>query len=127
MTKVRLSNRELAIMTVLWNAERPLAATDIPELDPSLNINTVKSALQNLLKKSCIQVADIVYHGTVLTRTYKPILTQESYSSEHFMRFQKSSSSFIAALVKAEKDEKTLDALEKLIQEQKKELRSKDD
>ena len=125
MDKIKLSDRELAVMAVLWNSESPLAAADIPQKNPALNFNTVRSALNNLLKKEYIQVADIVYHGTVLTRTYKPVLTQENYLSEHLKYFKKSS--FIATLVKAEKDESALDALEKLIQEQKKELRSNHD
>lgn len=125
MSKVKLSARELDIMTVLWNSTKPLAATDIPKADPSLNVNTVLSSIKNLLKKSYIEVADIVYHGTVLTRTFRPVLTQEEYLSSQFFHFPDASVQFMASLVKAEQSDENLLLMEKLIKDKRKELQEK--
>lgn len=123
MSKIKLSNRELDIMLVLWNSKQPLAATDIPKINSSLSINTIQVVLKNLLKRSYIKIADIVYHGTVLTRSYVPVLTQEEYILSQIQHTQLSLPSFIATLVKNEKDEKNLIEIENLIEEQKRKIR----
>ena len=40
MKKLKLSNKELDVMIVLWNSEQALASSDISQIDSSLNINT---------------------------------------------------------------------------------------
>ncbi len=122
MRKIKLSNRELDVMLVLWNSDKALAATDIPAINPDLSVNTVQAVLKNLLKKSYIKVADIIYHGTVLTRSYEPVLTHEDYILSQLEDASLTSSGLAAALVKNENNTDTLDKLEELIQEQKKKL-----
>ena len=46
MKKIKLSNREAEVMVVLWNSDKPLAATDIPAINPELSVNTVQAALK---------------------------------------------------------------------------------
>ena len=46
-----------------------------------LNVNTVQAALRSLVKKNYIEVADIVYSGTVLSRRYKTLITKEDYTN----------------------------------------------
>ena len=70
-----LSKRELDVMNVLWEAGRPMIASDIPGVQPSLSINTVQSVLKKLLMRNFIEVDKIVHSGTVLTRSYRPIIS----------------------------------------------------
>lgn len=57
--KIKLSGRELDVMNVLWEAERPLVAREIADFDVDLNINTVRMMLKGLLSKNYIKVAEL--------------------------------------------------------------------
>lgn len=63
----KLTPSQLNIMKTLWDKKEPMIASDFVQLDPSLNLNSVQSALRSLLKKNYIEVSDIVYSGKVLT------------------------------------------------------------
>lgn len=121
--KYKLSNRELEVMQVLWNSKEPLAATDIPTFNPNLNLSTVQVSLRKLIEKSYIKVADIIYHGTVLTRIYEPVLSQDDYMTDYFESSSLKPEMFIASLVKRERNIEVLDKLENLIAEHKKKLK----
>ncbi len=125
MKKIKLSNREAEVMVVLWNSDKPLAATDIPAINPELSVNTVQAALKNLLKKSYIKVADIIYHGTVLTRSYEPLLTHEDYINSQLEDTVLTPYGYAASLVKNEENENLLNELEQIIKEQKKKLKKR--
>lgn len=120
--KVKLSNRELDVMRVLWKSDKPLAATDIPKIEAGLNVNTVQVMIRNLMKKKYIKVADVVYHNTVLARTFEPVLTQAEFMIDQLNRNTLNSNEFVAALIKQETSTNSLDELEKLIQKQKDKL-----
>lgn len=75
----KITNRELEIMQLLWNADHPLIASEIAAMKPDLTVNTVQSVLRNLLKHKYIEVAKIVYSGTVLTRSYRPLITEQDF------------------------------------------------
>ena len=119
-----LSEKEKEIMMVLWQVGEPLTASSIAENGDTLNINTVQALTRNLLKKNFIEVADIVYRGTVLSRRYRPLLSAEEYASENLEIIRQNSQkfstlNFIDHLIN-EDDTVLLDALEKLIQDRKK-------
>ncbi|GAB6110127.1 BlaI/MecI/CopY family transcriptional regulator [Fusibacter bizertensis] len=119
-----LSEKEKEIMMVLWQVGEPLTASSIAENGEALNINTVQALTRNLLKKNFIEVADIVYSGTVLSRRYRPLLSAEEYASENLEIVRKNSQNFstlnfIDHLIN-EDDTVLLDALERLIQDRKK-------
>lgn len=73
----KISEREKDVMSVLWHTGEALTASAIAEKGGGLSINTVQSVMRSLMKKEYIEVADIVYSGTVLTRRYKPIISAE--------------------------------------------------
>lgn len=83
-----LSEKEKDIMMVFWCTAEPLTASSVAEKGSSLNINTVQAALRNLLKKKYIDVADIVYSRTVLTRRYKPVISAEQYAADQLQAMQ---------------------------------------
>lgn len=117
MKKLKLSNKELDVMIVLWNSEQALASSDISRIDSSLNINTVRVTMKNLLKKSYIEVADIAQRGTVLTRIYRPAVSYEEYLCSQIQHMNYNSLSLISTLIKQEKDIDNLNELEKIINE----------
>lgn len=47
----KLTPSQLNIMKTLWDKKEPMIASDFVQLDPSLNLNSVQSALRSLLKK----------------------------------------------------------------------------
>lgn len=65
------------ILNVLWSSKSPLIAWDISKIGNDLSINTVQATLRSLLNKNLIEVADIVYSGTILTRSYRLLITQQ--------------------------------------------------
>ena len=69
----------LEVMTILWSGEGPKTASLIVKDNPELTMNTVQAVLRKLLKDKLIKVADIVYSGTVLTRSYEPVISQEKF------------------------------------------------
>lgn len=77
----KISEREKEIMSVLWHTGKSMTSSAIAESDNGLSINTVQAATRNLMKKGYIKVDDIVYSGTVLTRSYKPIISAEQYAA----------------------------------------------
>jgi len=76
-----LKKRQLEVMDVLWEADEPMIASEIVKAREDLNVNTVQAALRSLVKKNYIEVADIVYSGTVLSRRYKTLITKEDYKN----------------------------------------------
>lgn len=75
-----LTKRDFDIMTILWNSQTSMRASEIVEADSNLNINTVQAVLRKLLKNGYIEVADIVYSGTVLSRSYQPIISKNEFA-----------------------------------------------
>lgn len=73
-----LSERQLEIMELLWNSSEPLTAKEIQDRC-DLCRNTIDACLRSLLKNNHIETCSVVYSGTVLARSYKPILTREKY------------------------------------------------
>lgn len=119
--KIKLSGRELDVMNVLWESSNPIIAKEITELNSSLSINTVQAVLKGLLKNQYIKVADIVYSGTVLTRSYTPILSADEYMANQiangFHNKRVSAEGIVAALLKNEESEETLDKLEEILKQ----------
>ena len=102
--KKKLSKRQLDVMKVLWNHSSPMVASDIVSGSPALNINTVQSCLKVLLKEELREVADIVYSGTVLSRSYRPLISRDEYFNTEYKDIigTSSTSSLIAAFIKEE-------------------------
>lgn len=124
MKQRKLTKRQLDVMKILWASNEPMTISSIEKSDPSLNINTVRSAVQILLKNEYIEIADIVYSGTVLCRCYQPIISAEEYISDNFSGVcsQFSTPAFLARFIEQENDLDVIRQLEKKIQNRKQEL-----
>lgn len=125
--KKALTKKQLEVMKILWSSNTPLIASEIVAKGETLNINTVQACLRSLISKKYIKVADIVYSGTVLTRSYIPIVSKEKYLSTACTDILGDAKflSLIASLIDTETDIKELEELEKMIKQKKKELGEK--
>lgn len=116
----KLSPREKDVISVLWKTGKYLTASEITEYGEGLNINTVQSSLRNLKSKGYVDIADIVYSGTVLSRSYKPIVSAEEYAADQFQTMQKNTLHFstlkFVDFLTQNHDSEILDELEKIIQ-----------
>lgn len=125
----KLTNRDLDVLEVLWNSEKPMTASEIVAANPALKKNTVQPTLRKLLKNELIQVADIVYSGTVLSRSYVPSMSKQEFSlyrlSSEYRQLEKdvSKASFFSFLLKTEEDpdrfQEDLRQLEELVESYK--------
>lgn len=123
--KKKLSSRQLQVMEILWNSPESMTASAIEQQADDLQINTVQASLRSLMKKEYIAVDKIVYSGTVLTRSYKPLVSHDEYlamSCEELANFS-SPFAIVANLIEEENDEQILDELEKMIEKRKRQLR----
>lgn len=125
MNRKTLSPRQLQVMEILWEAKEGMTASAIVKSSPDLQINTVQASLRSLVAKKYVQVGDIVYSGTVLSRSYIPLVSREEYLEMSCRQLSRLSghSLVFANFIQAEKNEALLDELEEMIQQRKKELK----
>jgi predicted transcriptional regulator len=124
MNRKPLSQRQLQVMEILWNAKGGMTASAIVKSNEELQINTVQASLRSLVAKKYIKVGDIVYSGTVLSRSYIPVVSREEYFQMSYQQLSRLSSSslILARLIDEEKDENLLNELEDMIQKRKEKL-----
>ncbi|MCF0245247.1 MAG: BlaI/MecI/CopY family transcriptional regulator [Ileibacterium sp.] len=79
MKKSGLTKRETQIMNVLWNSDVPLSSNDILQKEPELSRNTIQIVLKKLTQIGFIEIAGFGYNKNALTRTFRPIVSQEEY------------------------------------------------
>ncbi len=107
-----LTKRDLDVMHVLWDSEEPKTAAMIVKARPDLTMNTVQAVLRKLLNNNFIEVADIVYSGTVLSRSYRDAISQAEYTLQKMtceyqsLKNKPSKASILKALLDAENDKK---------------------
>ena len=130
----KLTEREIDILNILWSANKPLVASGIHKLDSSISLNTIQAALRNLLNKKLIEVADIVYSGTVLSRSYRPTISSHDFSMQGLVSQIKdldkniSTPSIVATLLECEKNEEAvIEQLEEMLRKRKKLLQDRRD
>jgi predicted transcriptional regulator len=118
----RITSKQLEIMQVLWRSDQSLTASEIASSDPALNINTVQVCIRQLLKNEYIRVADIVYSGTVLCRSYSPIVSKQEYV-DTFFRDDIGGLSAALSIIDETNDTSMLDELEKAIERKRKSIK----
>lgn len=107
----KLTNSDMIILKILWTEAKPITASEMVKKHSDLSINTVQASLRKLLKSKLIKVADIVYSGTVLTRSYAPAISASKFAALQFRKeFQDlekgiSKTSFLACLLEEETDQ----------------------
>ncbi len=112
---ISLTKRDLDVLNILWESDDPKTAAQIVKAGPELTMNTVQAVLRKLLKNKLVEIAEIVYSGTVLTRSYKPIISQEDFllhkmtSEYQSLRKKISKVSILTALLDTEEDTERID------------------
>ena len=112
---ISLTKRDLDVLNILWESDDPKTAAQIVKAGPELSMNTVQAVLRKLLKNKLVEIAEIVYSGTVLTRSYKPIISQEDFllhkmtSEYQSLRKKISKVSILSALLDTEEDTARID------------------
>ncbi len=130
ITEYNLTGRERDILTILWNSKKSMIASEVVKERDDLTINTVQAVLKKLLRRNLIQIDEIVYSGTVLSRSYKPTYTESEFETRmlsagirDLKRFKISPYNFILGFLGGTKEQITdeeADKLEAMLQERRK-------
>jgi len=128
-----LSAKEKEVMGALWDSTSSMTGTEICKKN-NLNINTVQAALKKLLKVEYVEVKDIVYSNTVLTRSYVPKITPDEYASIQLEEYYRSSgkkkslTNIVSYLLNEEENQaEQIQALKKLLDTREKLLEGGED
>lgn len=117
-----LSERQLQVMEILWNADDSMTSKEIFE-KCDFSRNTVDASIRRLLKLNYIEACSIVYSGTVLSRAYKSILTKEKFLQTACNKLQAiDNNQIISYLVKQINSLVEIDKLLAMIEEKRKDL-----
>ncbi len=122
---VRFSPREVDILYILWNAGKPMLASEILAVDKKLKPATVNTALKKMLEKELVVVADFVKSGNVYGRRYKPTITLKDFEMQ---KFSTTAADLVNALSRSTDTESVLeelDNLEQIIQQQREKILQK--
>lgn len=128
----KFTGRDLDILQILWDAPDSLTALEIVKQHPDLTMNTVQAVLRKLLKRGLIKVNRIVYSGTVLSRSFSPVISSEDFiilqMKENVKTIENiSKTSLVAALFEGESDNrkalKEIEELENMLSDYKKSLK----
>lgn len=133
MHSKRFTGRDLDILQILWNSSDSMTALEIVKQYPELTMNTVQAVLRKLLKEGLIKINRIVYSGTVLSRSFAPVISPEEFVIMQMKENVKeirtvNKISFVTALFEDETDTaktlKEIEDLEVLLSEQKEILKN---
>lgn len=127
MLKKKLTKKQLEVMKIFWAAQNPLSASEIAELYPSLNLNTVRSAISFLLKNEYIKTEDVILNKRALTRTYSAVISADEYVAENFSDSSHGifSKAIFSNFVKQENDPKIIAELKNILEMREEELKEK--
>jgi len=128
-----LTKNELEIMSLMWAQGRSLSRSEIINLSPgrSWKASSIHILLNQLLEKNAIVVDGYVKTGKNYGRTYSAAITPEEYQimqikqSTDFLQSKSSAiTNIVSALIKDEDvDDETLDKLETILQERRRNLK----
>jgi predicted transcriptional regulator len=80
-TDIKLTKTEENILTVLWDAGKPLAVSEIcdhaQKIGVKLNHHSVQAVSRQLLGRNILKVGFITQINTVLARAFEPALTAD--------------------------------------------------
>lgn len=123
MFKKRLTNKQMDVMNILWENDKPMAASEILKANEKLNINTIHACIRKLLEEEYVKVAYIDYSGNVMSRYFMPTVSKEKYFSESYKDIIGSKKLILTSLIETETNIEELEQLENLIRKKKEELK----
>lgn len=119
----KITRKQLEIMQVLWASDRSLTASEISASNDDLNINTVQVCLRQLLNKEYVKISEIVYSGTVLCRSYQPVIAKQEYVAEFFQDALGNGMGAALNFINEQADTSMLDELEDAIKLKREKLK----
>ena len=123
MFKKRLTNKQMDVMNILWENDKPMAASEILKANEKLNINTIHACIRKLLEEEYVKVAYIDYSGNVMSRNFMPTVSKGKYFSESYKDIIGSKKLILTSLIETETNIEELEQLENLIRKKKEELK----
>ena len=123
MFKKRLTNKQMDVMNILWENDKPMAASEILKANEKLNINTIHACIRKLLEEEYVKVAYIDYRGNVMSRYFMPTVSKGKYFSESYKDIIGSKKLILTSLIETETNIEELEQLENLIRKKKEELK----
>ncbi|MHC5268841.1 BlaI/MecI/CopY family transcriptional regulator [Enterococcus sp. LJL98] len=79
MGKLSISNREYELLDIFWKNDKSYTAKQIQDESPDLALSTIQTTLKKLVQKGLVKVDEIVYSGTVLSRSYVVCTSKEEF------------------------------------------------
>lgn len=127
---MKLNFKELEVVKILHQSDRPLTSTEIVNTEIELTQSTVQAVLRKLLANELVEVQGVTYSGNVLSRTFGLSAKSKDILTEQFLQDYRSFRAIInmpAALAgmfnmsetEAEKEQE-IELLESLLAELKK-------
>ncbi len=127
---MKLNPRELEVLKILHESERPLTSTEIVNSGAELTQSTVQAVLRKLLANELVEVQGVTHSGNVLSRTFGATAKSKDVLTEKFLQDYKSFRSIISMQTAvagmldmspdAARKEKDIKELEKLLSDLKK-------
>lgn len=136
----RLTKREMEVMQLLWNADKPLMATDIQKVmdadakdKKGVSIFLVQKLIKSLINKGYISVAEEIPIANTKARTFVATVSESGYAIIQYKGYFTGSNSEAATSLVAnllDSDEyasETIGELEKILAERKEQLKKKNE
>lgn len=123
MKYIQLTKRESQIMDILWSHNHQMSANDIRLASDGLSIYTISQVLQYLLSIGYVEVTGIGKNKKSIARLYSPSVSESEYISSFIKKdtFRQLAINFI----QNNDDLESIEKLENLIAQRKKELEGK--
>ena len=122
---MNLTTNEFQFMTVLWDANTPLTATEVLKrsVNKSWRDASLHTILNKLLEKGAIAEHGFVKDGKAISRTFVPALSRkEHYEGLFAGHAAKEIPIILSALMnRSDIDDETINVLERMIKERKSE------
>lgn len=132
-SKYQLPPREIDILYTIWDAGRPLMASEMASEE--LKLATVHTTLKRMLRKNLLEVVGFAKSGNVFGRCYQPTFTMKEFELDMLSTAFKNRrckeitiANYIAELLNRMEPEealKMLDELEETVKELRKEIASR--
>lgn len=82
-SKYELPEREIDILYAIWEAGRPLMASEMASED--LKLATVHTTLKRMLQKNLLEVVNFAKSGNVYGRCYQPTFTMQEFELDRLV------------------------------------------
>lgn len=119
-----LTKSEKQIMDLLWSVDKPLSCTEIVELsgDKTWKDSYVHSLIKSLMKKDVVKIESFELISRSYARKFSPKVTKEEYYLREYMDESPENSmpALFAAFAKNKADKKTMNEIEEIIENWKK-------